>query len=287
MNLLLAGLDSNDGIERSKDGFMQPMLDNLDKYYIAEKLRISSHLNSEMEAKNIKFNFSFLSELLQYLKDNWSIIENNFIIKIYFTILMSQNENDSFYYNQLKEILESKQFNYLHKNQKLDLYKSAYNYCIIRINRGENEYRNELLVLYQQGLDKGLLLINGELSEWVYKNITTLGCVLGQYEWTEGFINKYKDFLPVDKKENAYSYNKANLYFNKQQYDEVQSLLVNVQFTDFKYHINASILLMRTYYKTLNTEALLSLIETFRIFLIRNKEMPASQKKGYTNYIRF
>ena len=288
LNLLWAGFDSNDEImDKSKEGMMQAMLDNFDKYYIAEKLRMCCQLNSDMQAMNVNFNFSFLEELLKYLRENWSIVENNLIIKLYYTILMSQNEKDAFYYNQLKEIIDTSQFNGLNEDQQVDLYKSAYNYCILKINNGDNDYSKELMELYKQGLERRLLFQNGELSDWIYKNITTLGCVLNQFDWTEKFINEYKQYLPPEKMANAYSYNKANLYFNKAQYDEVQSLLVNVQFTDFKYHINATILLMRTYYKILNTEALLSLIETFRIFLIRNKDMPSSQKRGYTNYIRF
>jgi hypothetical protein len=46
-------------------------------------------------------------------------------------------------------------------------------------------------------------------------------------------------------------------------------------------------LILRTYYALKDTEALLSLIETFRIYVIRNRKMTVEQKRGYTNFLRF
>ncbi len=44
---------------------------------------------------------------------------------------------------------------------------------------------------------------------------------------------------------------------------------------------------MRTYYALHDTEALLSLIETFRIYVIRNQRITTEQKRSYTNFLRF
>ena len=127
----------------------------------------------------------------------------------------------------------------------------------------------------------------GMLSEWNYKNITALGCSLKEYEWTENFIQEYKDMLPSHRRENAYNYNLAHLYYNKKQYNEALSVLLLVQFTDVKYHLNTSFLLLRTYFALKDTEALLSLIDTFRIYVIRNRKITTDQKRGYTNFLRF
>ena len=282
----LTGFNLSDGLVRKEQDTMQAMLDNFDKYYISEKLRLVCHLYSDMQAKNFSFDFSYLDELMHYLRENWSKFEHDLYIRLYFTMFMSQKDPDPYHYKQLKDIL-AKNLEELKADDQLNLYKAAYNYCVVRINQGDNYYRMELFELYQQGLAKKLLIENGVLSEWVYKNIITVGSVTRHFDWTENFIEDYKDFLPADKRENAYTYNKAAFFFHREQYDEVRSLLINVQFTDVKYHINATLLLLRTYYKTMDTEALLSLIETFRIFIMRNKEIQANQKKGYTNFLRF
>ncbi|PHN06722.1 hypothetical protein [Flavilitoribacter nigricans] len=171
--------------------------------------------------------------------------------------------------------------------QREDLYGFASNYCIRQINLGQDEFRRELFQLYKQGLRIGLIMQNGMLSEWNYKNITALGCSLKEYEWTENFIQEYKDMLPSHRRENAYNYNLAHLYYNKKQYSEALSVLLLVQFTDVKYHLNTSFLLLRTYFALKDTEALLSLIDTFRIYVIRNRKITTDQKRGYTNFLRF
>ena len=70
-------------------------------------------------------------------------------------------------------------------------------------------------------------------------------------------------------------------------YNDALSALLLVQFTDVKYHLSTTFLLLRTYYALKDTEALLSLIETFRIYVIRNRKMTTEQKRGYTNFLRF
>ena len=70
-------------------------------------------------------------------------------------------------------------------------------------------------------------------------------------------------------------------------YNDALSALLLVQFTDVKYHLSTTFLLLRTYYALKDTEALLSLIETFRIYVIRNRKITTDQKRGYTNFLRF
>jgi hypothetical protein len=67
----------------------------------------------------------------------------------------------------------------------------------------------------------------------------------------------------------------------------VKVLAASVQFTDVMYYLNSNFLMLRTYYALKDTEALLSLIETFRIFVMRNKKMSPTQRKEYTNFLRF
>lgn len=284
--LKLKNYEDEEELNRSKMDLLRQMAENFDLYYIAEKLRIAVDLTSFAMSYNANFDLEFTDYLLDILKKNWDKYENCLVIKIYYYIYYAQTTAEPFYFSKLKEILK-KDLPLLNEQEKKYLFSAASNFCIQKINQRINEYRNELFLLYQQGLESGILISNNILSESNYKNITTLGCVLGEFDWTEKFLNDYSALLPEDKRENAYSYNMANYLFYKEEYDKAQTVLVNVQFKDFKYHINATILLMRTYYKIGDTEALLQVIETFRIFLMRNKDLPHIQKKGYSNYLRF
>lgn len=273
--------------DRSKTELFQKMLDYLDKYYIAEKLRNCCHLTANMMMMNTQYEMRFLEDILQYIRRSWDFVSDDPTIIMYYTILMSlREENKPEHYQHLKEMLANN-FSALSPQDGRDLYQFAYNYCIRKLNLAEDSYRWELFHLYKQGLKNGILLSNDILSEWDYKNITTLGCSLKEFEWTEDFIQEYKDKLPANKRENAYNYNLANLYYNKKMYNEALSALLLVQFSDIKYHLSTNFLLLRTYYEMKDTEALLSLIETSRIYVIRNRKITTDEKRGYTNFLRF
>lgn len=273
--------------DRSKPALLQGMVDALDRYYMLEKLRHSCHIMANMIMLNTAYKFYFLEELLEHIKHNWEVYQHDTPIVLYYTIYRSLEQKDSLeYYEQLKLMLAN-EIPKLSKDEQGDLYSFAMNYCISRINQGDRDYQRELFQLYKQGLKTGLILDNGILSEWNYKNITALGCSLKEFEWTENFIQSYKERLLVERQENAYNYNMAHLFYNKKLYHEALSVLLLVQFTDVKYHLNTTFLLLRTYYALKDTEALLSLIETFRIYVMRNQKMTTDQKKGYTNFLRF
>ena len=64
------------------------------------------------------------------------------------------------------------------------------NYCVGRINFGINKFMSELFNLYKHTLKKGLLIENGQLSQWTYMNIATLGQRLNKFNWTKSFLDE-------------------------------------------------------------------------------------------------
>jgi hypothetical protein len=283
----LMGYYGGEFVDRSESGALQRMSDHLDRYFIVEKLRNSCHLTANMMLLNSRYDLGFLEDLLSYVRKRWDEFSNDLGIRLYYTILMSlREEHNATFYAEMKNMLVA-YMDVMSKQDGSDLYTFAYNYCIRRINQGDSSYQTELFELYQKGLASGMLLKNNMLSEWDYKNVATLGCSLKAYEWTENFLHHYKDYIPAHQRENAYSYNLANYYYHQKMYNKTLQTLLHVQFTDVKYHLNSNFLLMRTYYALHDTEALLSLIETFRIYVIRNQKITTDQKRSYTNFVRF
>lgn len=283
----LMGYYGGQFVDRSKSDTMQRMLHYLDAYYLEEKLRNVCHLTAHKILVNANYDFGLLTELLLFIENHPDILIQNKVIALYYTILKSlQDDNNPQYYLALKDMLGNLDLN-LSPQDRQDLYSFSYNYCISKINKGDKAYQRELFELYQKGLAGGDLLTNGIINEWDYKNITTLGCSLKEFTWTENFIQEFKDFLPAHRRDNAYLYNLGNLYYHKKLFDEAISALIRVQFTDITYHLNTSFLMIRTYHAKRDTDALLSLLDTFRIYIMRNTHINTDQKKGYTNFLRF
>ena len=277
-------------VDRTKSETLQAMLDHFDRSFLIEKLRNCCHLTANSMQVNTHYDFGLLTPLLGYIQTHYiDVVERDkdWSIRLYWTILQTmRDEGNAQHYQELKKML-NESFDKFSPEAQKDLYGFASNYCIRRSMMGDEEYKRELFDLYKRGLETGLLLNNGIITEFNYKNIATLGGNLREFDWTERFLQEYKAMLPPSKRENVYNYNLAYLFYNKKQYKQVLSSLLHVQFTDVMYYLNSNFLMLRTYYALKDTEALLSLIETFRIFVMRNKKMSPTQRKEYTNFLRF
>lgn len=172
------------------------------------------------------------------------------------------------------------------KEELAALYQYALNYCIRCINAGQSGAYPQALALYQALLERDVLLRQGRLSQWTYKNITTTGLRSGAYAWTEQFLHAYRDRLPSTERDNAFAYNLAALFFEKKAFDATLQTLQNVEFTDFTYHLGAKIMQLKSYYLLGETEALYALLEATKQLLRRNRSLSAFGKTANLNFLR-
>lgn len=272
--------------DRMHTDLLLKQVEAFDLYYISEKLKFSCDMVSRMEVLNQKFELHFLPELLGYLRANRDRFQAIPTIEVYYSLLqMLRESKKEEHYHQFKHLL-TKHYKRFSQEEAQLLYDYAENYCVQKINEGETSYLREIFRLYQQLIESKLILKNGLLLEWDYKNIVTVGCRLEAYEWTQDFIENYKSYLPLPVQENAFTYNLAAFYYSTKQYNDALLLLQQLEFTDVHYHLGAKFIQCKIYYELAETEALLSLLDSFRIYLLRNKSMAKKEKQAPLNFIR-
>jgi len=274
-------------VKRADQESGQKWIDALDDFYVLEKLRQSCNLKAHEMIMNTSYDFTLLTPMMQHIAVNWEHYQQSPTIAAYYTILkMLDDSNNPEHYQQLKQLLleYSDAYTYEHLNE---LYNFASNYCILKINTGNVDFQSELLDIYKQTVKTETVLRNGKIAGWDYKNISTLGCHLGEFNWTYHFIESHKDKLIQSHQNNAYNYSLAYYHFTKKDYDEASALLLQVQFTEMQYHMGGNLLLMRSYYELENIDALFSLLESMRIYIIRSQKMTTKEKRGYKNLLRF
>jgi len=136
-------------------------------------------------------------------------------------------------------------------------------------------------------LSNNILIEKGQLSPWNYKNIVTVGLRLNKFEWVQHFIDEYKSFINSDFRESAYKYNIARYHYYKKEYSEVLRLIQQIEFEDVFYNLDSRTMILKIYYEEDEIEALMSFLDSFRIFLLRNKQISSYHKKNYLNLVRF
>jgi len=255
----------------------------LDIYYLSNQLKIWCELMNRsnilaLQYDNIKFN-----RFIQFLENNLSDYAHYPTVSIYYPILLWLKDPDSDeWYEGFREKL------FLHigefpENEAKDIVAYVQNYCVKRINQGRNEFLKEWFEIAQFMLPLNLLNDNKYISEWTYKNIITVGVRLHAFEWTENFIHGYYTKLAPEQRDNAYQYNLAVYYYEKQDFDKAMQLLNRVHFTDPNYYLDAKSILLKIFYDHQEFEALLSLKDTVKIYLLRDKQLSKSQRALYKN----
>jgi len=270
---------------RAIDSSLQCLVDNIDIHYLTKKLKYSCEIINRMNVLKVQYNISFLDNTLEFLKLNsFSHIP---AIVVYYQVLLTlrESENEK-HYTKLKSLL-AEHIDKFPNAELRDIYGFVQNYCIRQINLGNNNYLRELFENYKILLDNNIIIENNNLAQFDFKNIVTIALRLDEFKWTENFIKKYSPMLSIDFRKNAINYNLARLHYSRKQYHQALKLLLAVEFTDVYYHLDSKSLLLRIYYELEDWEPLLSLFNTFKIYLKRNKLISEYQRTTYTNLVKF
>jgi hypothetical protein len=195
-------------------------------------------------------------------------------------------QEEEWHFNELLEDLDQ-YADRLTKENLRECYHMAQNYCALKINQGRTDYYLIFFNLQKKVVQLDILLEDGALSEGVFKNMITIGLRVGEFAWTEQFIEEYYPFLPSNIRENARTFNLANLYSHQKNHNKVIELLSNVEYSDIVYTLGAKLILLRTYFESNENLALDSLMDSFRIFIRRNKQISKSLKREYINFLNF
>jgi len=262
---------------------VQEVLESLDEMYLLRHLRYACEGVNRARIFDESPQTALTPLLLASLQKSQT---TNSLIEAYRLayLMLTEPDHESKYF-ALKAVLWQEP-----NWAKLDLdalHALALNYCIGRLNSGVEAFRQETFEVYRQSILKEVLLDKiGYLEDNHYKNLVALGTRLKQYEWTESFIESYRERLDPAAAENAYRYNLAYLLMAQSQYSRVLRLLAQVEFTNVFYQLGAKTILARVYYETEEYESLLMLLKNFRSYLSREKSLSRQQRVLYQNFSR-
>jgi len=255
----------------------------LDAYYVIQKLMLAcAELNNQLVVKNENDEQAFMP-------DN-TLIEKCIdipLVRIYnqlYHLLQNPNNNDE--YDLLKNIIETESKSLSKKDLK-QLYSFLLNFCVQRINHGNQQYLKELFLVYKNALEFELIFEQGVLSPWHYKNIVTISIRVSEIEWANWFTITYKSRLDKNEADNAYLFNSAKLAFAAKDYKTAMVNLQQVNLSDLFYALDARVLLMKVYYELDEFEATENLVLSFSQLLRRKKLLSKRHQVNYKNFIKF
>jgi hypothetical protein len=271
-------------LKRAEKSNVENIINNLDHFYLAEKLKWYNTVLSQKSLISHEYQLLFIDEIISHLdKYRYDEIPS---IAIYYKLYLAQVEDKTeTHYFELKKLISTYWRQFPIKEAE-NIFHNLLNYCIKKLNQGNQFYLKEFYEVYKEILEKNILP-NNILNPWNFKNAVLSALRLGEYEWTEKFIKDYNPKLPIEFRENALSYNLALVYFYQKKHDKVIKQLQSVEYEDMGYNLNAKAMLLCVYYEIKEEDALLSLMDSFKTYLHRHKDIAANRRTQYLNQMKY
>lgn len=273
--------------ERSDDTGLQEAADAFTTFSVVEVLRQGCSMLTQQAFSKKKYQLPLLETALKIAENTEG--GKSVAIKAYFHAYQSLSKGDDieiqrFHFQELRRILENN-WQEFPVEEIHGLYLMAINFCIKKMNGGEQAYNHEVLDIYKIGLQNRLLFENNQLSPYTYKNTMMAAMKAGEMDWAAAFLDEYKPFLPPKDREMMYKYNKAFYFFRIKDYQSAMPMLQTVHLPEVLYNLDARRLLARIYFELNETTALDSLIESSKIYLHRQKGI-GYHREMYLNFFK-
>jgi len=271
---------------RSDDSHIEEMMDNLDTSFMIRKLHFACAAENHGLISGRRPGVKGIASMLENLKEKLESREP--LLKIYFHIYFSLVlPDEEAHYEKLKNLLNTHASDFS-QDLALKLYAYALNYCARKMNDEKRGYKSEIAELYDQLLEKELILESGRISPEHFKNIVSINCRLNAYPKVNDFIQEYGNKLSHDFNDNAVNYNRAILHFYKAEYKEANPLLNQVlkSYRDVFYGLDGRTFLCRSYLEMEEYDSFELEWSRFRNHLRRNQKISKVRKKPYEIFIK-
>ncbi|MCB0596176.1 MAG: hypothetical protein H6557_22515 [Lewinellaceae bacterium] len=268
----------------TEDATLQSLSDSLDLAYMSAKLRQACLMIAHRSVYPSSSEVGFMETAIRYIEAA-GLIQEPSVALYYHCYLALRHDGEEARFISFKQLL-IQQGGAFPSAEVRDLYLLAINYCIRKVNEGQERYFGEIMELYKEGLKAGHLLDNGRLSRFTYHNIVATALRTRDYDWAERFIHDYRNALSREYRESSFSFCLARLEYTRKRFDEALPLLQKANYRDPLLNLAAKTLLMKIYYESQEMNLLDAHLDAMRNY-IRRKRVIGYHRENYLNITRY
>jgi hypothetical protein len=269
---------------REGAGELEALIQHFKNYSTAEIFRLACMSLNKKSLTGKELEVSFLVAAIENMEND--LQNQSLSAQLYFHSYMALRDNNATHFELLYSHIQLI-FKDLPTDEARDILMNAVNFCIRRHNQGDKIWSKKALDLYRFGLSADILLDRGHLSKFAYSNINALAIFCEDWDWARHFLIENKSKLPTSEAESYFHHNLATWHYRRRDYREAMSELQKVEFEEVLQALDARRMLLICYYELDEIDALMSLLESFGLFLRRNKRKIGYHSENYGNLIRF
>jgi len=262
----------------------QTVNETLDIHYILTKINIFTKLlplKNMYEKDYDTSSFDILESLIQLPQ-----FANHPILRIYYTAFQTLRfPSDISHFKKLCTLLEN-DGQHIAAPDLYRLYCLCTNYCIEKITSGHLDFHEDMYHLYRKIEEEDLFLLEDNVKIALLRNTVNIALSVGEDDWAEYVIEKYKDKIAPHLRKSVYQYCRALLAFQRKEYDDTISHLSQVQGINNTFDIGVKFVLMKTYYEydkdfCYGTE---QMFRSFKAYIKQHRVLSKSRKEACINF---
>lgn len=265
-----------------KELYLKKSIENVLNYFQFYILRFGFQaINRQTIHSKGVIEIPFKEELFALVKTSNNV---PLLTQIYFSLCeAAQKNNEEVDMAALVNLLLDKPAA-IDKEELKQIYFATINIALRNIRYAPQKYTELALRFYTNGISKRILFDSGHLTDWTLNNTVRLALRLKRYDWVQQFILEQYKFIRKDIQSQALNLNLAQLHFEKGNFDAALLHLQEVRTNSIRYNIIAKLTLIKTLYENHATDACISALAAFTVYLSRTKTIATGLKKSCQHF---
>ncbi len=264
--------------------FAEKAIDYLDQYYFLEKFNIHQELLADTIMSSRKYDVRLINEIENEISKN-AVLSKKLLFQIYnITNNLYQRKVDKEVFQKLKELIIPNIEKFDFKSKKKYLEDIGNYLSILYSATGDNSLLKEFFENYKVQLKHETLLKNCVLPDANFAQIVRVSLFLKEYDWAVNFVAEYENSL---ENKDLVLISKAEIAYNQKKYEQFFEIAnkVDLNSTKLKYELKA--LYAKVFYDTKEFESLENHLNSFEIYLRRQKTLSELVKTNNLNFVLY
>jgi len=244
-------------------------------------------LNQSKFTYDHRFDFTLFELIRKYIEENFHLYKNIPYVNIFYNCVMLFKTDEKKYFDELKLLLK-KYYLKLSIIDRKNMFIALTNYSNNQIKAGRFEFLSELFDINLEMLKtKAYFEGNDFMAHYIYQAIALNAVSFGKVKWAENFVNKYRKLVHSDFRESTYNFCKSVICIEEEKYDEALVYLSKVKLHDVRFKMLINTSLLKIYFCKNESESFFSLVDSFRHFLKRNKDLRNDDRIINNNFVLY
>jgi hypothetical protein len=161
------------------------------------------------------------------------------------------------------------------------------NFCVSQVKKGLIQFRKKEFELQKESIPGGFHLSGGRIHTFTFLNIVFGAAAAGETQWAESFIRKNRHLLEPEHEFDIVNLSYAKCEFSRREYEKALARLgkINMEISQFK--LSVITLMLMIYYELESYDSAISLLDTYKHFIARDKLLPKTDKQNRMEFAKY